>query len=64
MVSTLVLIYFGRPPIGHVIITTNVITFHSLDLEMCSILIFHKKIWGWFLHNNLIMNMIFPEKYF
>ena len=64
MVSTLVLIYFGRPPLGHVITTTNVVMFHSLITEICSILIFHKKVWGWLLHNNLIMIMIFPEKYF
>ena len=42
--NTLVLIYFGRPPLGH---TTdrNFITFHIVDLEKCSILIFYKKVW-------------------
>ena len=41
MVSILVLIYFGRPRLGH-IIKTNFITFQPFDSEKFSILIF----WG------------------
>ena len=39
MVSTLVLIYFGRPRLGHKI-KTNFIIFPTADPEICSILIF------------------------
>ena len=41
--STLVLLYFGRPPIGHAI-KTNFITFKTVDLKIFSILIFHKRV--------------------
>ena len=42
MVSTLVLIYFGRPPLGRTIIKTNFITVQIVDPEICSNLIFIK----------------------
>ena len=45
MVSTLVLIYFGRLRLGHAI-KTNPITFQTVDPEMCSILLFYKRVWG------------------
>ena len=45
VVSTLDLIYFGRPPLWHKI-KTNFITFQTADLKMCSILIFYKRVWG------------------
>ena len=38
VVSTLVLIYFGRPPIGHTI-KENCKTFQTVDLKKCPILI-------------------------
>ena len=41
MVSTLVLIYFGRPPLGHKI-NINCIIFQPVDPEICSILFFKK----------------------
>ena len=41
VVSTVVLIYFGRPRLGHAI-KTNCITFRTDDLEICSVLIFYK----------------------
>ena len=41
---TLILIYFGRPPLGH-IIKTNFITFLSVDLKICSIFILYKRDW-------------------
>ena len=44
MVSTLVLTHFGRPALGHTI-KTNFITFQTVDLEICSILIFYKSVW-------------------
>ena len=45
MVMTLVLIYFGRPPLGHTI-KTNFKTFQTVDLEIFSIFIFHKRAWN------------------
>ena len=39
VVCTLVLIYFGRPRLGH---TTK--TFQIVDLEICSILMFYKRV--------------------
>ena len=39
MVSTLVLIHFGRPQLGHKI-KTKCKKFQAADLEVCSILIF------------------------
>ena len=41
MVSTLVLIYFDRPPLGHTI-KANFITIQAVDLEIYLILIFYK----------------------
>ena len=41
MVSTLVLIYFGRPWIGHTV-KINFITFQAFDLEIRSIFILNK----------------------
>ena len=43
MVSTLLLIYFGKPRLEHTI-KTNFITFQTDDLEVCSILIFYKSL--------------------
>ena len=42
MVSTLVLIYFGIPRLGHTI-KKNLIAFLTDDPEICSILIFYKR---------------------
>ena len=41
MVSTLVLIYFGRPQLGHTI-KTNLTKFQTVDPEIWSILNFYK----------------------
>ena len=41
---TLVLIYIGRPLLGHTI-KTNFITFQTVDLEICSIFTFYKRAW-------------------
>ena len=49
MVSNLVLIYFGRPRLGHTI-KTNLITFQILDPEICSILRSYKRVWDQLLH--------------
>ena len=43
MVSTLVLIYLGTPPLGHSK-KTNRITFQTADPEIFSILIFYKRV--------------------
>ena len=43
VVSTLALIYFGRPPLRHTT-KTNPITFEMVDLETYSILTFYKKV--------------------
>ena len=58
VITTLVLIYFGRPLLGH-IIKTNFISFQIVDPKICSILIFYKRFWDWFLHN--ILNVIFGK---
>ena len=42
MVSNLVLIYFCRPRLGHTA-KTNLITFHTVDPEIYSILIFYRR---------------------
>ena len=42
--NTFVLIYFGRPQLGHTM-TTNLKTIQTVHPEVCSILIFHKRIW-------------------
>ena len=44
VVSTLVLIYFGRAPLGH-LIKTNFITFQTVDPDIFSIFILYKKVW-------------------
>ena len=44
VVSTLNLMYFGRPQIEHTI-KARFITFQTVDLEIWSILIFYKKVW-------------------
>ena len=44
VVSTLVLIYFGRPRLGYKA-KTNFITFQFVDSEIRSILFFYKKVW-------------------
>ena len=41
VVSTF-LLYFGKPQLGHTT-KTNSITFQTVDLEICSILIFYKR---------------------
>ena len=41
MISTLVLINFGRPRPGHTI-KTNFLKFQTVDPEICSILTFYK----------------------
>ena len=58
MVMTLVLIYFGRPPLGHTI-KTNFKTFQTVDLEIFSIFIFHKRAWNWVSHH--ILCVIFQK---
>ena len=40
----LVLIQLGRPRLGHTR-KTNFIAFQTVDSEICSILIFYKKVW-------------------
>ena len=42
MVGTLILIYFGIPPLGHTV-KTNFITSQIVNLQIRSILIFYKK---------------------
>ena len=61
MVSTFVLIYFGRTQL---ILTTKAdfITFQAVVPEICSILVFNKTVWDQLLHH--ILCMIFQEKYF
>ena len=44
VVCTLVLIYFGRPRLGHTI-KTNFITFQTVDPEICPISIFCERMW-------------------
>ena len=44
MISTLVLIYLGRPRLEHTV-KTNFITIHTIDPDICSILILYKKVW-------------------
>ena len=44
VVSTLVLIYFGRPRLRHTI-KTNLTTLQIFDPEICSIMIFNKRVW-------------------
>ena len=61
MSSTLVLIYFGRPGLGHTV-KTNFITFQTVNPAISSILIFHKRVWVQLLRR--ILCMIFQEKYF
>ena len=58
MVSTILLINFGWPPLEHTI-KTSFITFQIVDLE---ILIFFKRVWDLLLH--LILCMIFLLLYF
>ena len=43
-VNTLLLINFGRHPRGHTI-KINWVTFQTVDPEISSILIFHKRVW-------------------
>ena len=43
MVSTLVLIYFGRPPLGRVI-KANFSSFQTVVPEICSIWIFNNRV--------------------
>ena len=50
MVSTLVSIYFGRLPHGYTM-KTNFIPFETVDPEICSILIFYKRVWYYLLHH-------------
>ena len=52
MVSTLVLIYFDRPGLRH-IITKNLKTFPAVDPEICSIMIFNKRIWNFNSEKNI-----------
>ena len=61
VISTLVLIYFGRPPPGQTM-KINSLTFQTVDLEICLILIFYERVWDWLPHH--IQCMIFQEKYF
>ena len=61
MIRALVLIYFGRRRLGHTIKATS-LTFQTVDPEICSILIFYKRVWNLFLYH--ILCMIFKEKYF
>ena len=42
VVSTLVLIYFGKPPL-RITIKRNYITFQTVDSDMCLILIYYIK---------------------
>ena len=58
MLDTSVLLYFGRPRLGHDI-KTNFITFRTVDLEICSIF---SRFWDKLLHHTLCM--LFQEKYF
>ena len=44
MVSTLVLIYFGRPRLGHKTKATF-ITFQTVDPQIRSIMAFYKRVW-------------------
>ena len=65
MFSTLALICFGRIRLGHTT-KTNFITFQTVqiynDPEICSILIFHKRVWDYLLHH--IFCMTFFKKNF
>ena len=44
VISTLVLIYFSRPGLGHAI-KTNYITLPIVESEIYSILILYKRVW-------------------
>ena len=61
MVSTLVLIYFDRPSLGHTM-KTNCTTFEAIDPETGSILIFYKSVWDYLPHH--ILCMIFQDNYY
>ena len=50
MVNTLVLTSFGRAQLGHTT-KTNLITFQTVDPEICSTLNFHKSVWDQLLHH-------------
>ena len=54
VVNILILIYFGRPPLGHAI-KTNFVTFQVVDLDLCSILIYYKRVQDQLLHQILCM---------
>ena len=54
-----ILQYIGRPRLRH--IQTNFIHLQTLDLEICSILTFHKGAWEQLLY--CILCMIFQEQY-
>ena len=66
MFSTLALIYFHKPRLGNAI-KTNFIAFQTADPEICSILIFLKRVWEfsnpfcvWFFKRN-ISHVVFYE---
>ena len=62
-VSTLILIYFGRPLLGHAKTNwTNCIAFQAVDPKLCSILTFYKRVLDQPTHH--ILCMIFQEKCF
>ena len=54
VVSTLLLIYFGRARLRHTI-KTNFKTFQTVDQEVCSNLIFYEKVWDKLLQQILCM---------
>ena len=53
VVCTLVLIYFGRPRLGHTIKTNFIL--QTVDPEICSILILYKGVWDQLLFHILCM---------
>ena len=59
VVCNLISICFDSPQLT---IKTNCINSQAIDLEICSILIFQKRVWEQFLHH--ILCMIFQEKCF
>ena len=61
MICSLVLIYFDSPQLEHTA-KINWIKLQTIDPEICSILIFQKRVWNYFLHH--ISCMIFQEKCF
>ena len=62
MVSTIVLTLFGRPRLRHTI-KTNCVIFQTVHPEVCSIMIFYKRICD-YIASYHILCMIFREKYF